>query len=68
MSDFIPNMLTPLPTVVPGPDGTMCVHPAIFSELIAFDDAVKGILLFFVLGIIIGAVCTYWSTHREEED
>jgi hypothetical protein len=42
-----------LPTIQPGPDGTICIAPGILREVVAFDDAIKLGLVCFVAGLLL---------------
>ena len=61
MSDYQPviDMIQTIPTVIPGPNGTTCINPEIFRELVAFDDAIHLGLLCFVAGMLL--VYGFWQ-------
>jgi hypothetical protein len=48
--DFTPQTL---PTFQPGPDGTICIAPAILREVVAFEDAIKLGLVCFIIGMVL---------------
>jgi hypothetical protein len=41
-----------LPTIIPGPDGTTCINPAIFRELVSFNDAIQLGIVCFIAGLL----------------
>ena len=62
--------VTPIPTMIQGPQGTVCVNPALFGELVAYNDAIKLGVILFVIGMALGWVYCHYSAeqyHEEEE-
>ena len=48
-----------IPHIVSGPEGTVCVNPAIFGQLVSRIDAEHAIMLFFAAGMLIGIGIMY---------
>ena len=60
MSDFVFNLTQPvIPHILTGPEGTVCVNPAVFRELVAFNDAVNLGVLSFIAGIVFANLLEY---------
>ena len=55
-----------VPKVISGPDGTVCVNPAIFHELVLMQDAKNLGVILFILGILLGAGIMYLRQYMEE--
>ena len=66
--DLSINLMQEVPKVISGPDGTVCVNPAVFHELVAFQDAINLGVILFVAGILLGAGLVYYRTKTDAAD
>ena len=55
-------------TFTAGPGGTICVNPALFQELVSFNDAITLGWYAFLLGVLFGAGLILLRLHIESKE